>query len=119
MLIVAAAFGTISAFFGNLYNALKMSFNSMVSTIFSALINIVLNLILIPKIEIWGAVIGTMVSYFLIMFIRLFDCQKYLNIPIDLKKFIVNSFVVVMLSVIISIGVTPVSYTHLEIKNDR
>ncbi len=107
MLIVAAAFGTISAFFGNLYNALKMSFNSMVSTIFSALINIVLNLILIPKIEIWGAVIGTMVSYFLIMFIRLFDCQKYLNIPIDLKKFIVNSFVVVMLSVIISIGVTP------------
>lgn len=107
LLIIGAAFGTTSAFFGNMYGALKKSANSMWSTIFAAALNIFINLILIPRIGIWGAVVGTTVSYIAITVVRMIDCNRYLYLEISIGRFFINAAIATLLAVFVSVGVTP------------
>lgn len=85
-LLVAASFSAISAYFGALYSALKKSVNVMLSTLLSATINFVLNLLLIPRMGVLGAVAATAIAYVFIAFFRMFDSRRYLSFPIDFGK---------------------------------
>lgn len=107
LLIIGAAFGATSAFFGNMYGALKKSTNSMWSTIFAAALNICINFMLIPRIGIWGAVVGTAASYVAITIVRMIDCYRYLSFEIHIGQFILNAVIATMLAIVVSAGVTP------------
>ena len=64
----------------------KKTVGAMLSTIIAAIVNIVLNLILIPTIGINGAAIATMISMLLLWIIRIFDTKKFVNMTYDLKN---------------------------------
>lgn len=66
----------------------------MLSTVFSAVVNIIINFMLIPVVGIWGAVIGTVAAYFFIAIYRIFDVRRYLHIEIDWFNYISNCFIV-------------------------
>ena len=58
----------------------------MISTACSALINIVLNSLLIPLQGVMGAVIATVVAYVFIALYRMFDSRKSFSFQIDFGK---------------------------------
>ena len=96
-LLVAASFSAVSAYYGAIYGALKKSVNVMLSTLFSAGINIALNFVLIPTIGIMGATTATAVAYVFIALYRMFDTRRYFKFQINfIKEFI--TYIIVCIS---------------------
>lgn len=70
ILLLAVAYSGCSEFFNSIFVAEKDSFRIMKSTIIGAIVNILLNILLIPFFLIYGAAIATMISNLLIMIYR-------------------------------------------------
>ena len=56
------------------------------TTIVSAIINIVVNLCLIRKINLYAACISTLIAYLVMAIYRYIDVQKYVKIKLDFTK---------------------------------
>lgn len=93
-LLVSACYSGLSSFAGSIYGALLKSRNVMITTIVAGGINIVLNYIFISKYGVWGAIIGTVVSYVVIAIVRLYDIHKYLKIDYGVKRLLAMSTIV-------------------------
>lgn len=102
LLLVSAVFSSVSSFYGTMYGVLKKSKNNMISTFLSAIINVFLNLYLLPIWGLWGAVISTCVSYFFISIYRMIDVGRFIKVNIDRTKFAVNYALLVLQAVFIS-----------------
>ena len=57
---------------------------SMYILFFGSLINLILNFILIPRIELIGASYATLSSYFIILLVSFFISRNYLKVKIDI-----------------------------------
>ncbi len=88
LLLVAAAFSAVSSYFGSMFGALKDTLANMWTTLAAAVVNVGVNLILIPRIGLWGAVVGTVAAYIVIANMRMAFVLRKLPIPIDFKKYI-------------------------------
>jgi O-antigen/teichoic acid export membrane protein len=86
LLLLSSIFQSYATFFGAIYTSAKKNVTVMITTLIAALINIVLNVILIQIIGIQGAVIATVVAYFIVFVFRMIDSQKYISFTIDFKK---------------------------------
>ncbi len=94
LLLLSAAFSAIAAYFGAIYGALKKSVNTMVTTLIAASINIIVNYVAIKLTGLYGAVIGTAVSYCALALLRKVDVDKYISIEIDNKVLLINFLIV-------------------------
>ena len=92
LLLLAATFGCIGTYFGTFYNAVKNNKMLMISTLTGAIGNIILNFALIPSIGGMGAAIATVISYLVIMVIRMADVKKIVEIDINPRKFVLQFF---------------------------
>lgn len=101
LLLVSAVFAAVASYYGALYGALKKSVNNMITTLVAALSNLILNALLIPAVGVWGAVIGTVVSYIVIAFARMYDVGRYMKIQIDMSKFLINCMIIILQAVVI------------------
>ena len=90
VLLLAATFGCIGTYFGVFYNAIKKNKMLMFSTLVGAIVNIILNFILIPLFNGMGAAIATAISFFIIMIIRMIDIKRIISMDINYKKFYVQ-----------------------------
>lgn len=84
LLTIAFVFNAISGLLGTIYTSSKKTSMLLYSTIIAAVINIVLNLILIPKVGIIGAAIATCFSYITTWLIRLIHSRKILSFKISM-----------------------------------
>ena len=107
LLLTAAVFYSISSYFGSIYSAIQKTTHSMFTTILCAISNIILNYILIQIVGIWGAVIGTLGSYFIIAHIRMFDIVRMLRLHINIRKYLLNVCLLLTQSILVSIGWHP------------
>ncbi len=82
-LLLAILFGALSGFLGTIYAANKDSKMYAKSTIIGAILNIILNFILIPIFGAHGAAIATFISYFVIWILRLSFMKKYVVLNIN------------------------------------
>lgn len=101
LLLLAATFGCIATYFGTFYNAVKKNGMLMISTVSGSLVNLMLNFLLIPLFGAMGAAIATMVSYFIIMIIRMIDVNRFIEIYIDYIRFIIQ-FILLFVSAVFS-----------------
>ena len=115
ILVIATTFSCLVNFYASVYMAEKKSMLSMITAASGAVVNIVLNLVLIPKYAAYGAAIATAVSFVTVFVLRIVNTKKYVNIKIDVKSFLPSVLLmlagcVVMLSEIggqwVSFGVT-------------
>lgn len=111
ILIVASSFEILSSLLGAVYISLMKSKNIALSTTIAGLINILINLILIPKIGILAACISTAVSYFILAIYRYINLKKDIIIKLDFKKILLLYLLLVFLiiiyyknSIIMSVG---------------
>lgn len=102
LLLCGAVFYSISAYFGSLYSALKKSVNNMITTLISAVVNVIVSLICIKFFGIWGAVLGTLMSYIVVAILRLFDIRRYIEFSIDWKRFMINCVLVLTQATLVS-----------------
>ena len=67
--------------------------NAMVTILIGALLNIVLNWILIIQFEVMGAVIATYTSWMLVSVIRIIDVKRYFPFDINMLEFCILSLI--------------------------
>ena len=92
-LLLSAVFSAYSGYFGALYGALKKSVNNMLSTFVAAITNVIANFVCILFFGVYGAVIGTAISYIVLGIYRMVDVNRFMHIKYNIPKFIINSTV--------------------------
>ena len=80
ILLVSSIFSLMASQYGSIYIAKKETKKIAITTLFAAIVNIVVHLVLVNYIGLFAAAISTAVSYFSIMIYRHFDTKKYVNI---------------------------------------
>ncbi|MBN1072557.1 polysaccharide biosynthesis protein [Clostridium botulinum] len=89
-LLLGIVFSSFSGFLGTNYIAMKKTKGIFKSSLIGAIINIILNVVLISMIGLNGAAIATMISFFIVWIIRIYDTREFVKIKIDVKKFCIN-----------------------------
>ena len=100
ILVVAIFFNSISSLYGGIFVAYKDSKTISKTTVYGAITNIIINISLIKIIGLYAASISTLVSYFVIFFVRNIKLKKYVEIKWNVPKLIS----LVILLTIVSIG---------------
>lgn len=98
-LLIGSTMLTFSSFANNEYAVQKDSKGILIASIIGAITNLILNLILIPKLKIFGAAIATCISYVVVFIYKVLDTRKYIEIKYITKKSIVN-YILLLLSCI-------------------
>ena len=79
VLSAAMAYSSLVSFLGSVYMVEKNSMRTFITAMIGALLNIVLNLLLIPSsLGVQGAAIATCVSYFVVFVIRAADVRRFI-----------------------------------------
>ncbi|MGP8310862.1 oligosaccharide flippase family protein [Enterocloster aldenensis] len=85
-LLIAIVFGSLSGYIGGIFSAVKDSKIHAQSTVIGALVNTVLNIVLVFNIGPLGAAIATAVAYLVVWIIRLKHMNKYIQIKLFLVR---------------------------------
>lgn len=101
ILIVAVLFQVVVGLYSVIYTALKKSIEIMKTSVYAAIINVVVDVILVKFIGIYAASISTLVAYMTMAIYRYFHVKRFLNIVIEKKLIIMGGFIG---------GVTLISY---------
>jgi O-antigen/teichoic acid export membrane protein len=90
MLIIGVVFSFLSTFFGVSYIVSHKTSGAFYTSVYGAVINLILNIVLIPKFGIQGAAFATMFSYFVMCVLRIRDSRRYFKIKLDYKRNIIT-----------------------------
>lgn len=91
ILVLATLYNCFSYYFGTFYTVIKRNKMLMITTLVGALLNIILNIILIKPFGVYGACIATLISYLVIFMIRYQDTKKFVKIKIDIRRLILKN----------------------------
>ncbi len=100
ILIYSTVFSCFTTFMGSIYIATKKSKRSLFTSLISGIVNVGLNLILIPSIGLYGPAISTVVAYFTVFIVRAFDSRTLIPFNIDWKKLIINNALLIAMTLI-------------------
>ena len=110
LLIAGVLFGSMIAYFTPSYLAHKKTKRLFLSTLFGAVVTLILNAILTPRIGILGAAITTMMSNLAVFLFVFIDCRKYFNFELINYRFIISYIIIVIHALVITfLGVSPIS----------
>lgn len=115
VLTVAMIFSAFSAFFGSVYFLEKKSMMSMLTAMSGAIVNVVLNLVMIPSHGAMGAAVATLISYLATYVIRAVDTRHYLDFPMHHGRVAVNSAVLLLQCIIMIESVRYWKYLQVAI----
>ena len=100
-LLIAIVFGALSGYIGGIFAAVKDTKVFARTSIFGAVVNIILNVVLVQRIGAIGAAISTAVCYFIIWVMRIISVRKYISMRLDLKRDMVSYFILVLQAIIL------------------
>lgn len=86
LLLVSSLFSAMSGYIGGVFSAAKDTKTCAYSTVFSAIVNIILNAILIPYWGVYGAAVATAISYICAWGIRIVVSRRYVRMKISIVK---------------------------------
>ena len=90
ILMVAVLFQVIVGLFSVVYIALKKSKEITKTSVYAAIINLIINLIFIKYIGVYAASLSTLISFMVMAVYRYFHVKKYININLR-KEIILNT----------------------------
>jgi O-antigen/teichoic acid export membrane protein len=93
LLVQGIVYFSLSDFFGAVYVAVKKNKNIAITTVVAAVVNLLLNFLLLPSIGVWAAAISTSASYFVITLFRMFDSRRFYRFEIPFLRFALNSLI--------------------------
>ena len=96
LLFLSMCFYSLSTFFGGIYVAIKQTKSVGLTTIYAAVINIVIDVCLIRFIGLYAASIASLISYVFLYIYRIIDIRKYVNVTIDYRHVFIVLLVIVL-----------------------
>lgn len=99
LLSVATVFSALVSFLGSVYFLRKKSSHSMLTALAGAVVNVILNFVLIPKHGAMGAAVATLISYLTVFAVRCYDTAYYLRFPLRLGRVAINGTALLLQSV--------------------
>lgn len=96
VLLIATVFSSLTTFMGSVYTVSKKTVMSMITALAGALLNIVLNIIMIPQYGAQGAGIATLISYFCVFVIRAVDSKKCMPFRLGILNIAINTVIVII-----------------------
>ena len=100
ILIYSTVFSCFTTFMGSIYIATKKSKRSLFTSFISGAVNVGVNLLLIPRIGLYGPAISTVVAYLAVFVARVFDSRKLIPFRIDWRKLVFNNIILVAMMLI-------------------
>ena len=100
ILVVATTFSTLVSFLGSVYFLKKKSTLSMLTAMAGAIINVILNFVMIPDHGAMGAAVATLISYLAVYVIRAYDTANYLRFSHHSIRLTVNAAVLLLQAVV-------------------
>lgn len=82
-LLISVLFGALSGYVGGIFAAVKATKIFGQTTILTAVVNTILNIVLVYFIGPLGAALSTMIAYFLTWLIRIFFVRKYIKLKLN------------------------------------
>ncbi len=95
-LLVGYFFLTMGTFLSTSYTVNKDSKGFLISGTTGALINVVLNALLIPLVGIHGAAFATCISYIFVFLYRVHDTKKYIIIDVFKKEYVIGYILLII-----------------------
>lgn len=92
VLILGMFFCVMSSVLGGIYIAHKKTKSVGITTMIAAVINLVVDLLTVRWIGIWAGSVSTLAAYLFLYFYRMIDIQKIQKIPIDMKRQLLQLF---------------------------
>ena len=83
VLLLSVMFNSLTIILGSIFSAVKKTKIIATTTVLSAAVNIVFNVVLIPVIGILGAAIATVMAYLVMWVLRLKFSQKYISFKVN------------------------------------
>ena len=114
ILLIANVFGAMSGLIGGVFSAVKDTKIYSYSTMIGAIVNIVLNIILIKFIGVIGAAIATAISYFVVWVIRMVNAKKYITLKLNIKRDLVV-YITLVLQAVLMINITSIKVYILQL----
>lgn len=100
ILIYSTVFSCFTTFMGSIYIATKKSKRSLFTSFISGAVNVGINLLLIPRIGLYGPAISTVIAYLAVFAARVYDSRKLIPFKIDWKKLVFNNVILVAMMLI-------------------
>lgn len=100
IILLSNVFNVLAGLLGGIYVAKKMTNKVAYTTIASAIINIVINILFIRKFGLYAASFSTLIAYFLMLIYRYFDVKNIMNIKLKWRKNILY-FITFIISIIL------------------
>ncbi len=107
VLVLAMVFSCFCTFYSSFYMASKKNNMSLVTTLVGAVMNLLLNILMIPIIGAQGAAVSTFISYFSVFVFRVIDTRRFVKLKINYTVLMFN-----LLAVILQIVSTLVQVQH-------
>lgn len=115
ILMLSTLCNIIVSLIGSIYVAQKNSKEIAKTSILAAIINIIINLVLIKFIGLYSASISTFIAYLLMAIYRYIDVQKYIKIKIDFKLILNTIIISIIVFVTYYLRITWISIISLII----
>ncbi len=88
ILVVGVIFSSAMSLYGGIYIAEKLTKEVAVTTIWTAVLNVILTVLLIPFWGLYGSAVATLVAFLFVMIYRHFDIRNYVIIQYDARSFL-------------------------------
>ena len=98
ILIIGVLMMSFNQFLSSIYTATQKTTHSFWTSLIAAVTNIVLNIILIYKWGVQGAVVATFMSYFVCYLVRIIDTRKLIYFEVNHLHFVNNLIIVFLMS---------------------
>lgn len=99
-LLIAVCYSNISAFYGTIFIAQKETASILSTTIYGMIINLLVNLILIPTLGVNGAGIGSSLGFLCVWALRAKLANKIMIIKIELKRVLTGHIIIIIMIII-------------------
>ena len=97
-------FNSFVSYYSGIYLALKRTKQVGISSIVGAILNFIINLILINKIGLYAASISTVISFLVIVLYRAYDLNKVIKIKYNFKNILIGMIYFIFASVLLFKG---------------
>ncbi|MBR0483902.1 MAG: polysaccharide biosynthesis C-terminal domain-containing protein [Oscillospiraceae bacterium] len=99
ILIIGVLMMSLNQFLSSIYTATQKTTHSFWTSLIAACTNLILNVVLIYKWGVQGAVIATFMSYFVCYLVRIVDTRKLIYFKVDHLHFTSNLIVLFVMSI--------------------
>jgi len=99
VLYLGMLFSSMSSTIGAIYIAHKKTRSVGITTMLAALLNFLIDILLVRRIGIWAGSISTMVSFFSLFVYRVADVQKFQKVSFDVKNIVLSIFLLSLMAV--------------------